>query len=938
MQGSVPLCRFILMGEFSHTQTEGVYVSMNRELFRLAIQGLGRKKKSSLSLFLVLFLSFTFSIITLSVNGSTAETTAQYKRDVYGEWDGAILCGTEKDVDFLQREDWLSELAVLPQAGGVASLHPITGKVQGTMGGIGVWDEKYGAMGHLTLQDGRFPETKDEIVLEDHVLDNLGYDYDLGQQIILPVQFSAGNHEVVSTAQFTLCGVLRRYTNLWELDYYGNEPKPTADLDAAFVTEEGAAALWEKAVAAAAETEKALEQETGMKQKVTLDGETFYYFFTAKLGMIQAMKNQVSYHQRVVKAPSPGVTLNGGSWEASEEANYNAVYTVLIFAATLLSVLCVYAVQLQRQVRQIALFRSIGATRRQLGVLLFWETLCLCAPAALLGTAVGWLGTWLALRVLLHAAGVPVIVVIPWRLVAPLLLVWALAVFGARLFILGLAMREPLTGRMAMANKKSQRYRRLRTYLVSLLSVLLGVVVLFAGLELLRHGKQMEYWASLPSYEITRDFGYTVPVDFAYWYPRQVITPEHIARFREVPSVTKVDVRIELGALPYFDGIEEIEYFQQEPTEQDVKHGRNPWIERKMGVNVYVLPEENWADHLDLERIGVDIDAFREGEQVVLSFPAQSQGQYVFYNDMMDDTIRQIVTDVGIKTGDRLALDFYSHLDSQGQPGGLLKHMEVTVGGIQILDAVQFDVQEYGLLGRYPYTVWCSEDFARKFLSDIPMGTVLSLNEVFGLQVGSDFGYSYADIYTDQTADYLSTDVTIARLMNEFGLYQNMNSSSRGYKDTRRQEEQQTVVLLSAGGGCLCLVLLLILANTLAAEAEQERRHYGILQSLGMSRKQMGARLLRTALFRGLASAAAGWLVFGGFLLFSIWSTVEQSDGLSWERAARDTLMDYYGAGVNIWLVLALTLGVTAFVMAVTLLSKRHLFQENLMTKLREEQ
>lgn len=42
---------------------------MNGELFRLAVQGLRRKKRSSLILFLVLCFSFAFAIITLSVNG-----------------------------------------------------------------------------------------------------------------------------------------------------------------------------------------------------------------------------------------------------------------------------------------------------------------------------------------------------------------------------------------------------------------------------------------------------------------------------------------------------------------------------------------------------------------------------------------------------------------------------------------------------------------------------------------------------------------------------------------------------------------------------------------------------------------------------------------------------------------------------------------------------
>lgn len=94
----------------------------------------------------------------------------------------------------------------------------------------------------------------------------------------------------------------------------------------------------------------------------------------------------------------------------------------------------------------------------------------------------------------MFAGGTAVQVVIPWQLVIPLLLVWTLAVFGVRLFILCLALREPLTGRVAMGGRKARRYRRLRTHLVSLLSTLLGVVVLFAGVELIRHASWLDYW------------------------------------------------------------------------------------------------------------------------------------------------------------------------------------------------------------------------------------------------------------------------------------------------------------------------------------------------------------------------------------------------------------------------------------------------------------
>ena len=57
----------------------------------------------------------------------------------------------------------------------------------------------------------------------------------------------------------------------------------------------------------------------------------------------------------------------------------------------------------------------------------------------------------------------------------------------------------------------------------------------------------------------------------------------------------------------------------------------------------------------------------------------------------------------------------------------------------------------------------------------------------------------------------------------------------------------------------------------------------------------------------------------------------------SWSASLRDTLLNYSAAGLDLRLALLLTLGVVVLVAAVTLLSKRRLFRENLMTKLREE-
>lgn len=210
---------------------------MNGELFRLAVQGLRRKKRSSLLLFLVLCFSFAFAIITLSVNGSTAATNAAFRLDSFGAWDGAILNGTAEDEDFLRNEDWLEELAVVPQVGYLVQEEP--GNADGTFTGIGVWTEEFCAMGRLELQEGRPPEAEDEIVVEPSILSARGYDYELGQEITLPMVFYAGDELVQVWRSYTLCGVLRSYTEVWELDYDEDAPAPTVCLDGAFVSKAG---------------------------------------------------------------------------------------------------------------------------------------------------------------------------------------------------------------------------------------------------------------------------------------------------------------------------------------------------------------------------------------------------------------------------------------------------------------------------------------------------------------------------------------------------------------------------------------------------------------------------------------------------------------------------------------------------------------------------
>ena len=83
---------------------------MNHALFTLARQGILRRRRSSLLLFLVLLLSFAFAVMMLSVMGSMDRTNTELLKNTYGGWYGAIPDGKAEDRAFLEQREWLDQL------------------------------------------------------------------------------------------------------------------------------------------------------------------------------------------------------------------------------------------------------------------------------------------------------------------------------------------------------------------------------------------------------------------------------------------------------------------------------------------------------------------------------------------------------------------------------------------------------------------------------------------------------------------------------------------------------------------------------------------------------------------------------------------------------------------------------------------------------------
>lgn len=862
---------------------------------------------------MVLFLSFAFAVVSLNVTGSIQATNEEYLRNTYGVWYAAIPAGMDADESWLRGQDWLDSLGVCKSYG------EITAGTNGSRS-IGTADAVFLEIGRIALQDGRFPENAGEIAMEADLLSALGYDYTLGQELTFSVTVPAvgrvaadgtdeprlQNIPISVERVYTLVGVLREYSDLWIRSYNADD----LPLNSAIILPVDADALRQAALdsipslleAGAADALCALEPDPVVPQ----------YHFTVLSNTEKQAQNDLKAYMSGERgaaaadhAPCINTVVHGGAKGA--EATDSTFYAGVILAMTVLAVICIYAVRLQDEARQLAVFRSIGVTKRQLCLMLLYETLCLGAPALVLGVIGGFAGTWLVLRLAVYSGSAPIRVIFPAKLLAAAAGLWLLGIIAARLAVFLAALRTPLIGRLHIARKQARRNSLLRRVLIAALSSLLSAAVIFTVVESLGPNYLIRTWDSYPDYKVAGKDDDTVPKEVA-------------AALRQIPGVKYAWGYGELDIELAFDGMEDVQLARDYREQRAAIGNRRAHPEGSLVTWLFVVQPGAWTGTIDFQAAGVDMERFVAGDTVLVSFPVDEARTGFAYYTTNDRTY----TDCGISVGDTIHLALAS--------AGV--ETDVEVGGIQYMPPSM----PYRTLASMssPYAVVCSEAFLQKLTDQLEAGQVFSRY----YRSGEPYGYERIQVHADLNADYLSTDAILAEFCAREGL---RLSSDREAYHAHVQENLQRLILLWSGGGCAALVLVLILWNTLAMEAEHQRRNYGILQAIGLSRRQLLWRQLGTALGRGLLGTALGWLGYVGYLAYTGAMYLSQAPEESLtaagvaEYAAESLGNDFMSLG-HPALALILTALCAALVLLLSWLTQRRLLRDDLIEKIRNEQ
>lgn len=789
---------------------------MHHYLCDIALKGLKGKKRSSTYLFLVCFLSVAFAVVNVSITGSLNKTREELRYDTYGEWDAAIYSPEPLSVS---KDEHI-------QGWGTAQVY---GKLldggETVLTGIGTLDESLLAIGHLAVQSGKFPTEDNEIAIEADILSGLGYDYELGQTLTLRI---LNREEEVVDRKYTLCGVLREYTDLWST---GTEK---VTLAGACVTADAA---------------KEIGEVCSYQYFLSAEGEEGYPLYKELKG---------SYAHVVENTAANG--------QIAEE-EYHYFNLVLILFTTLVAVIVIYSIQIKEQTRSIRLFRIIGVTKKQLSQIIFYETMVILLPAAAGGVAVGSLATWGLLRVLMEQSTGGFYIAIPAVLIAGILMLWFGAVFGTRFLIFYYALRGRLSAQerfLLRADRRQRKQKQLGLLILSSASVL---AALFCYGESLAPVYIDDTWSKMSSYGITKgeqnDYISDKYIENVKCFPgiEEVVAWRNLAVTLEFPDMEKNPFRALLAQ----------NFYGPRPWEgAEDSYGENMSAAGSEGLWCYVygVAEDNWDQFFRYVDAEIDREKFRNGEVVLL---------YIPYNQETGvDLAGRLYQDFGVEPGDVITAVNYGlgelSEDGTGQvwteDGAkpyepyekltAVSRAEAEVAGIITADLFQ---DPYLMIpATNYYSIIASDAFAKRLTETDKDGIHL----IDGSWSNQEYGYSRASVYTGMDAEYLSTDYLMAKSAADNHL--NFDNS-RERNTALRQEAIQSLLHIWICGIGIFLILMLIQLNIETLRGLTQKRSFALLQVIGMSRRRLRVQLAAKGLLMSVYSCLLGHL---GYALYFV--------------------------------------------------------------------
>ncbi|MCD7803842.1 MAG: ABC transporter permease [Oscillospiraceae bacterium] len=350
-----------------------------------------------------------------------------------------------------------------------------------------------------------------------------------------------------------------------------------------------------------------------------------------------------------------------------------------------------------------------------------------------------------------------------------------------------------------------------------------------------------------------------------------------------------------------------------------------------------------------VDTTGVDQEAYESGESVIIQGNTTSS---VAMNPPEVDSSLTISIDYEYIDGyddsrSKSPALSESNLESDG-----LVSVSANVGAVQLVESdetliskIQYSRTGEFSLSKYSYFVICSLPVLQDIVDQIPEGTRWWIDSWKFLKGQQEVGYTEAFIYTSMKAGNLETDAFVTNLLSQilfttttdtkvvYDSYYNLyNSREENY--AKAQIYMQSIIQTLVSGVCIALVVLMILVSTLRLETESEKKRYGILQAIGMSRRQRNLELIRRSLVRSISAVA---LAVGSYLGYYLLQNRKATKAMGAKTVIGWLIEDLNSYGLTNEMMLEI-LGITLLItFLICLGSKLSINKYSIMEMLRED-
>ena len=353
-------------------------------LNRFTLQTLKKNKIRTLVTIIGIILSTAmFTAITSSIF-SLQQYLIDIETDVDGAWYGRINDLNEKDLQELLKKDEITENSCIYNIGYSAlkdCLNPDKPYLC-----IESIDSTFTEMSSITLIEGRMPKNNSEIIISEHVLQNGGISYALGDTLNLEIGTREAGEGTVLGQQISYLGekeqltvtTTKQYTvvGICERPYFESYSAPGYT---AFTT---------------GESDFSYSCDVLFQTKNPEDISSFINKFVKKANKAASIEITSEIHMDLLRFMGKSPDEN----YMSILYGMGAILIAIIMIASISLIYNAFSISISERTKQFGLLKSIGATKKQIRQSVLFEAFSLCAIGIPSGIGFGLLGIGITLH------------------------------------------------------------------------------------------------------------------------------------------------------------------------------------------------------------------------------------------------------------------------------------------------------------------------------------------------------------------------------------------------------------------------------------------------------------------------------------------------------------------------------------------------------------